>query len=233
MWGKWDGGGRSVGRAGGRAVGRAGGRAGSLAKVGSTSAAQSALGREDRGESSNRDPPVVLCLAAIEMRVLDAFLVAAASGQWAAMRLAVALVTDPVTNGAVDADESEIERERRKWSTFAHDGCTQSQLAHACYRSTCSASLPTGMVRQLCTHAALFCDECQSICARSDCALRCVCSPGEPTVLDPRRDGTFRTIFGDRREEVTIYSQARVGFVFSISGHGLLRRDCNNLAGGS
>ena len=58
------------------------------------------------------------------------------------------------------------------------------------------------------------------MCARSDCALRCVCSPGEPTVLDPRQDGTFRTIFGDRQEEGTIYSQAWVGFVFNISGHG-------------
>ena len=107
------------------------------------------------------------------MRVLDAFLVAAASGQLAAMRLAVAQITDPVTNGAVDAHDLEIER--REWSTFAHDGCTQSQLAHACYGSTCSASLPTGTVCQLCAHAALFCDECESMCARSDCAVRCVC----------------------------------------------------------
>jgi hypothetical protein len=36
--------------------------------------------------------------------------------------------------------------------------------------------------------------------------------------LDPRQDGTFRTIFADRREEGTITSQAWVFFVFNISG---------------
>ena len=115
---------------------------------------------------------------------------------------------------------------------IAHDGCTQEQLAHACYESECATRGDSGGSGgdrgqrnpcQTCALEGVSCDLCEGLCSTSDCAPLCVCQPGEAVVSDPVEDGTMLRIFNDRREAETehdlITQEAWVFFVWNMSDH--------------